>query len=575
MPSPQNPNRSGGAGEALARSLAARFVTNTGNSPPLGTPSRPCRGLLIAVAVAFTTALPTLRAQLPAEPLAIEPGVPQFVFDNHVVDNLWAIRYKSQVVRRVFHQPVKRPENPLAGFAEDNPSYVAVVRDEIDEATGQARFRMYYQANVLVRGTGEKLDDPNQETLPDAKNPAAAKGRAYRTEIGYAESPDGLHWTRPALDLFPEKSGGAPNNYVIGLPGRPEIEACAPIVVENVPEADRRGFKTLLLYRAKGKGAGDIAGIRLAGTRDGIHFEDDTAIAHLHSDHHNAVCYDPVARNYVMFCRAKQIYRAFGTEMIDTGASRRVASLRSPELWGDWLAHDQPRTLLVPDEKDAETMRTFFYGMPTVYRHGIFWGFLEPFRMNDYIHTEVATSRDGATWLRLPDRPKLVEFGPEGAWDDTMIFGSPAWVPVGDEWWFYYTGWDGPHGGTDRAGGVGVATCKRERLIGQQGPPGGGVLCTRTLTWPGGDLWLNVAPVGEDDDPAKSKVTVRVSDVGRKVLEGFDHPDCAPLAGSADETRQVMTWQGGKGMSDLKGQVIRLEFYLENAELFAFGVGGE
>jgi len=43
---------------------------------------------------------------LPVEP--VEIGIaPQFLFDRYVVDNHWAIKYKKETVRRVFHAPKK------------------------------------------------------------------------------------------------------------------------------------------------------------------------------------------------------------------------------------------------------------------------------------------------------------------------------------------------------------------------------------------------------------------------------------------------------------------------------------
>ncbi len=96
----------------------------------------------------------SLVAQEP-EPIKIKPGVSQFIFDSHLVDNHWAIRYKKQAVTRVFHPPVRHPDNPLAGFAGQKPSYCWVVKDT-DPNSGKAVFRMYYQANFQVKSDGER-----------------------------------------------------------------------------------------------------------------------------------------------------------------------------------------------------------------------------------------------------------------------------------------------------------------------------------------------------------------------------------------------------------------------------------
>ena len=487
---------------------------------------------MIATAVSLASA-----AQMPpTEPIDVGHA-PQFVFDNYVVDNHWAIKYKRQSVQRVFHQPVKHPGNPV--LTADQASFLWVVRD-----AEVGVFRMYYQANYQV------ADDK-------------AKGRKYRTHIAYAESKDGLEWKRPDLGLFAWHDA-KPNNVVIAWPDNPKGETCTPCILD-VPEHARRGYKYLMMYRGKGVADPDVLGIRIIGSHDGIHWDraSDRVIAHLHSDHHNTVSWDPRRGEYVMYCRPKHIYRTTRGAMLDTGASRRVARVSSPELWTDWLARTAPQTILIPDEMDSEKHFNFFYGMPTRQWAGVYWGFLEPFRMNDFIYTELVVGRDGVHFTRLPGRPKLIEWGEGGAWDDTMIFVSPSWVEVGDEWWFYYSGWDGPHGTTDRTGGIGLAKVRKEGLIGMRGPKGGGVACTRQIRWPGGALYVNA-------DATNGLLRVRVSDERRKPIDGFDYTDCEALSG--DSVRQEVKW-GERSHDELSDRIVRLEFYLQDAELFTFCAG--
>ncbi len=476
----------------------------------------------------------TAADSVPAEPLSIGHQ-PQFLFDNHVVDNHWAIRYKRQAVTRHFHQAHKHAGNPI--LAGDQPSFLWVVRDD---DTGL--FRMYYQANFR-----------NELAASD-------KGRKYRTHIAYAESEDGVHWRRPDLNLF-DWHTGEPNNIVIGRRDIPNMESCGPCLLD-VPQRDRRGYQYLMLYRAKGAGIGDLTGIRIVGSNDGIHWdeESDTRVAHLHSDHHNTISYDTDRRQYVMYCRAKHIYRKWGEEMLDTGASRRVARMTSDQLWGDWMQQSSPQTIMVPDEIDAESHFNFFYGMPTRRWAGIYWGFLEPFRMNDFIYTQLALSRDGIHFTRPPDRSKLIEYAEPGSWDDEMIFASPAWVEVGDEWWIYYSGWDGPHGTPERTGAIGLATIRKEGFVSMHGPSGGGVVCTRTMRWPGGRLLINA-------DADEGELRVRISDADRQPLVGFDYDDCETFRD--DEVSHEVIWRD-RDINSLKGETIRLEFYLENADLFTF-----
>ena len=119
---------------------------------------------------------------------------------------------------------------------------------------------------------------------------------------------------------------------------------------------------------------------------------------------------------------------------------------------------------------DAKGGFNYFYGMPVKYHAGLYWGFLWPFKCNTDIYTELAVSRDGIHWLRMPDRPRLLEFGRQGTWDSGMIFAGPSWIEVGDEWWIYYSGWDGPHESSERTPGIGLATIRKEGFYSLRGP---------------------------------------------------------------------------------------------------------
>mgnify|MGYP002864304006 CR=1 FL=1 len=131
--------------------------------------------------------------------------------------------------------------------------------------------------------------------------------------------------------------------------------------------------------------------------------------------------------------------------MFDTGASRRIARYANNQLVGGG-DQNAPQNILIPGQRDNEKHFNLFYGIPVRLHSGVYFGFLEPFCMNDFIYTELAISRDGLNWNRFPERKKLIEYGADGTWDDETIFASPSWVKVGEEWWIYYSGWDGPHG---------------------------------------------------------------------------------------------------------------------------------
>jgi hypothetical protein len=486
-----------------------------------------CR-LLTLLSLAFSLTTGLHAADIPAEPLVIGTQ-PQFVFDRTVIDNQWAIKYKSQALETVFHQPVKHPKNPLLVGQGQMPH---VLRG------ADGKLRMWYQIDVRL---------PGNDKAGDQKSDNA---------IAYAESVDGIEWTLPKLGLY-EHEGSRDNNIV--WPGLPGQGARGPFLLD-LPEADRRGFAHVMLFRSK-------RGLHLVGSQDGLHWDAKsvTPIYKLHSDTHNVMVHDPARGEYVMYCRPKHIYRTFQGDVIDTGESRRVARLATRDLWSTWQA--EPQTILRPDNLDERAGFNCFYGMPTQVYGGLFWGALWCFKMNDDIHTELAYSRDGVDFERLPDRPKLIERGPEGAWDDGMVFGEFPWVEVGDRWHIYYTGWDGPHEQNypGRTPGLGLATVRKEGLVSVRGPKSGGVLVTRKLIWPGGDLVVNA-------DASAGELKVRVSDAGRKPIADFNYDDCMPL--TSDGTAQPIRWNN-RTLNELRGQTVRLEFYVRDADLYTFRASGE
>jgi hypothetical protein len=141
-----------------------------------------------------------------------------------------------------------------------------------------------------------------------------------------------------------------------------------------------------------------------------------------------------------------------------------------------------------------------------------------------------------------------------------MVFGSADWQEVGNEWWLYYAGHDGPHESRERKSGIGLATIRKEGFISMHGPSGGGVICTKLVRWPGGTLVVNA-------DAAKGELRVRVSDAKRKELPGFGYDDGETFKG--DETAHAVSWNG-KSMNELKGREVRLEFFVRDADLYTF-----
>ncbi len=483
---------------------------------------------MLSLVLPLLAALGTTAAEGESrEPLVIGTG-PQFVHDSYIVDNYWVPGHSRAIVERRFHPPAHHDANPV--LEGERFSYFSVYRD-----AESGTFRLWYQIF-------------NPDTIaPDAPKDLPRYG------IAYAESDDGVTWRLPTIGRHTWR--GSTSNNVVWM-GVKDNGAAGGFVLE-LPERDRRGFKYAMLYQTH-------SGLRLVGSRDGIDWDkgSDVRIKHLQSDTFNALAYDPDAERYFIYGRARNIYRNYEDDA-DQGAVRRVAVMSATDLWGEWS--DEPSTILVPDEIDTERGFTFFYGMPVRHYGGVFWGFLWPFQMNTVILGELAFSRNGIDWDRLPTRPRLLEPGPEGTWDGGQVIITPHWVEVGDEWWIYYTGQDGPHNRpVTNSSALGLLKIRKEGFISRYGPALGGRLCTRPLIWPGGDLVVNASAAGN--------LRARVVDPMRRPIDGFTYEDSDLMAG--DSVSHPIRW-GGRSLDELEGRPVRIEFELRDAHLYTFRATGE
>ncbi len=91
---------------------------------------------------------------------------------------------------------------------------------------------------------------------------------------------------------------------------------------------------------------------------------------------------------------------------------------------------------------------------------------------------------------------------------------------------------------------------------------GGGEFVTRPLIFDGRELELNYST------SAVGSLKVEVQDLGGKTIPGFTMDDCPEMF--ADKIEGQVAWNGGGDVSSLAGQSVRLRFALMDADLYAF-----
>ena len=173
-------------------------------------------------------------------------------------------------------------------------------------------------------------------------------------------------------------------------------------------------------------------------------------------------------------------------------------------------------------------------------------------------YTTLAWSHDGEHWVR--DRePFFDRAPPRGAWDHAHAWIDEQ-VPVGDEVYLYYAGYRRGHKvNRFEERQIGLVTMKRDRYVAREAGSSGGSFRTPLVILNGEAMTLNT-------DARAGSVRVQLLTPGGEPVPGFTKTDCEMIRG--DVLAAPVRW--ARPLSVLADRPVRLEFFLENARLFAF-----
>jgi hypothetical protein len=447
-----------------------------------------------------------------------------------------AVVEAQEGLTRVFHAAEKHPwpvikaDRPWEGISAITGPYVyGTVFWEGD------RLRMWYQ--VLNRGN----------------------------HVGYAESRDGVAWTKPDLGLIEFNSSNA-NNLVVSAF---QPEACGggechnPGVIRRPNERDPD--KRYALYGFDGK-AGHA---RVAFSPDGLRWryvaETEKQAMFTSSDVVNFF-YDPYQARYTVTWKTRN------------RRGRAVGVAWSP----DGLTWTKPieGPVFVADDLDPDA--TQVYGMPVFPYQGLYLGMpwlyhARYFRYGEYavkrlheaqddsprtMDTQLAWSWDLINWTRPLAREPFIPRGARGAWDGGMIVTARAPVTVGDKLYFYYGGCDGVHDEPRVNAAIGLARLRLDGFCSMRAGDHEGWLITRREPTRTPAVVINARTHGD------GYVAAEILNRRNQVVPGFTRADCVAFRG--DAVRHTLQWKGTQLPASYRSEDYKLRFWLKDAELFSY-----
>ena len=405
-------------------------------------------------------------------------------------------------------------------------------------------YRMYYE--VVIGG-----DRPNSESLIDR-------------HLALATSPDGINWTRPALNITGSDYSDSPQNNFVSIAGTTFANG-ATVFIDPTASGDQRYKITYRDFQQSG-GLLLITGI----SSDGLNFRpvgqiDDLTDRTRGFDSQNVAFWDPIDSQYKSYARVWY-----------NSPDRRGVVLHANDTWeGTWDANRQ--LILDPDSLYNDGANTQLYtpgispyhgqyiGLPSVYHEA---------RSDGRISTGLLHSADGENFVAADSAQDFFDtsvHSPNG--DDFQLYAQPTIIEREDDLLFYYSYLDQNHEAADEVfidldyqSDLHIARLRRDGFTSFDS------VGSETATW-----LTDVISLTSDADFLElnaiidGNLTAEVLDAQTlEVISGFSLAQSSELS-AGDWLDGQLRWSG-VSLSDLSGEDVRFRFHFEDSSVFSFTI---
>lgn len=471
-----------------------------------------------------------------AEPIDIGSRRELFL-DDHVIGKI------EGDARRELQQPLPQEVSLVTNKPWEGNTciYYTIFPDQ--DASGNDILRMYY------RGAGY-----------DNKTRTAT----HRLVTCYAESRDGIHWTRPNLRLF-TFNGSKENNIVWDGAGTNSFTPFKDTNPNCPPEARYKALGQVHKSGRRNYGVQGEMTVFAFKSKDGLHWtiSDGPLITKGDFDSQNTAFWDAHAGLYREYHRVRFYQPPKGKLIIGGQAARpgyRSIMTCTSKNFLNWTSWSEPQLLKFADAIGPQELYTNAV-MPYPRAPHLLIGFPTRLLRDGSNITEplLMVSRDGYTFKRWrkPVVPKEAPKDRDGYKSNYMAWGLVPTPGKDGEYSVYAT----ENYITSTPTRLRRFTYRADGFIALRGGKGGGHLTTHPLKVGGGHLEINyVARPG-------GRVRVEIQSADGRPLKNFSLDDCDSLKG--DETAKTVTWKTD-GNGPFTKQAVRVRFEVKDADLFSF-----
>ena len=353
----------------------------------------------------------------------------------------------------------------------------------------------------------------------------------------YAESPDGIHWTRPNLGLF-EINGSRDNNAILAN-ASPFSHNFSPFLDTRPAVAPEQRYKALAGVH---KGGGLAAFVSEDGIRwKKLHEKLVLTSEEFAFDSQNVSFWSEAEQLYVCY------YRAWKTPH---GRLRSINRTTSTDYlnWTDPVAMEPNAS-----GEHLYTSQTHpYFRAPHIY-----------VALPTRFHPDRGSSTDILFMAMRAGQPRYARLFLEAFirpglnpknWGNRSNYAALNVVPTGPAEMSIYV--------RDRR-----FVLRTDGFVSVHASHQAGQLLTVPLTFDGGELEINYST------SAAGSVQIEIQDPEGLPLQGFSLGDCDRIVG--DEVSRIVTWEGSAAVGDLADNPVRLRFVLTESDLFSFRFVGE
>ncbi len=394
-----------------------------------------------------------------------------------------------------------------------------------------------------------------------------------------AESSDGIRFTRPSLDLHPQKNARRNNIILADVPGTHNL---APFLDTNPAARPAERFKALASgpRRNRNQPHNLVAftspdGFRWAPLRKRPVLVNDTP--RLAFDSQNVSFWSAAEQQYVAYYRTWSARRRMApTSRRAAPQIRRISRATSPDFrhWSgstEMQYRTWGRTSPMEEFYTSQTLPYFraphlYIALPARFlknRRALTEAEAEslgvhPTQRNDCSDACFMTTRPGRdyydrtcleAWHRPPCGPAF--------WSARNNYPASGVIQTGpDEMSVYIDDHYHQPGNTLRRYAL-----RLDGFLSVRAPHGGGEMRTRPFTFAGGELELNYAT------SAAGELRVEIQDAQGAPIAGHTLREAADLFGNQVAGRA--RWKGGTGVAALAGRPVRLRFVMRDADLYS------